>query len=91
MVVGESKPVDWTESEQITFFPEGRSTSAMVRVLASDNGDSIMLAIRGLTAGVTVGDVEKRIVDRNESQDSTGPAEPPTLEAIRSEAADVSR
>ncbi len=48
------------ESEQITFFPEGRSTSAVVRVLASDNGDSIMLTIRGLTAGVTVGDVEKQ-------------------------------
>lgn len=61
LAVGEKKLVDWTESEQIVFFPEGRSTTAIVRLLATDNGDSITLTIRGLTAGITIGAVEKSL------------------------------
>jgi prepilin-type N-terminal cleavage/methylation domain-containing protein len=59
--VGQNQVLDWTESERITFYPEGRSTSATVRILATDSGDSIMLTVRGLTAGVSIGDVEKPI------------------------------
>ena len=55
---GEAKPFDWIESESITFYPEGRSSSATVRMLASDSGESITLTVRGLTGGVSIGPVE---------------------------------
>jgi prepilin-type N-terminal cleavage/methylation domain-containing protein len=77
LVVGEKRAIDWAESEVITFYPEGRSTSAVVRILASDSGDAIMLSVRGLTAGVKVGDVERPLKTQ---QFKETPA-PPAMEA----------
>lgn len=77
LVIGDKRAIDWAESEVITFYPEGRSTSAVVRILASDSGDAIMLSVRGLTAGVTVGEVERPL---KTEQFKETPA-PPTMEA----------
>ena len=57
--IGRPVPIDWDNAQRITFFPEGRSTNAAVRVLALDTGDSIILNVRGLTAGVEIGEIAK--------------------------------
>lgn len=63
LVIEDQRAIDWTESESITFYPEGRCTSSIVRLLAPDTGESITVTIRGLTSGVSIGPVEKAPLD----------------------------
>lgn len=65
LVVGpndeEAEPIDWSDSASITFYPDGRATTATIRILATDTGDSIQVVVRGFTGGVAVGPVERPI------------------------------
>ncbi len=62
LVIGKTELNGWADSQSITFYPEGRCTSATVRLLAPDFGDSISLTVRGLTSGVVIGPVERAVL-----------------------------
>jgi len=87
LTVGKEQTIDWTDSESITFFSEGRATAATVLLLADDSGDSIMLTVRGLTGGVSIGPVERPFdpEDRDGSEERDGESPPATTNAVNQE------
>ena len=67
LVIDDQSAIDWNDAEAITFYPAGRCTSSIVRLLAPDTGESITVTIRGLTSGVSIGPVEKAPSDEADS------------------------
>ena len=68
---------DSQPAPDVRFFPDGRATETVVRIVLQDTHEVVSVRLRGLTGGATLGPVEKVRL----KIDSLSPAEPPSREA----------
>jgi prepilin-type N-terminal cleavage/methylation domain-containing protein len=61
--------VEDTAEHSINFFPDGRCSSATIRLGSADTHETVTLTVRALTGGVTIGQIEHIAEDEQLAQD----------------------